>query len=263
MDEVAVRADPHRGRVPAQVGREVGGVDDGAIDDVAGDADVVADRLRANRRLDAVAADQRDAAVAAAAGIEDDDAVLVFLEAGDPRRGDHLDPRLRAHALEQRQVDVGAVDDGVRVGEARPERRAGRDLADQRLVDRVHHHHPIGVDGAAARALADAERVEGGERVRRELDAGADLADLRRLLEDDDAKAALRERQRRGEAADAGTGDDDRVTRARHGSLCVRRRHAATPPPSSPFFTGDLRGPSPVPRRSAYRRSSRQRPSTC
>jgi hypothetical protein len=115
VDEVAVRADPHRGRVPAQVGREIGGVDDGAIDDVAGDADVVADRLRANRRLDAVAADQGDAAMAAARGIEDDDAVLVFLEAGDPGRGDHLDPGLRTHALEQRQVDIGAVDDRVRV----------------------------------------------------------------------------------------------------------------------------------------------------
>ena len=105
------------------------------------------------------------------------------------------------------------MDDGVRVGEAGAERGAGRDLADQRFVDGIHHHHAIGVDGAAARALADAERIEGGEGVRRELDAGADLADLGRLLEDGDAKAALRERQRRGEAADAGAGDDDQSLR--------------------------------------------------
>ena len=62
---------------------------------MAGDANVVADRLRSNRRLDAVAADHGDAAVLAAAGVEDNDAVLIFLESGDPRRGDHLDPRLR------------------------------------------------------------------------------------------------------------------------------------------------------------------------
>ena len=146
-------------------------------------------------------------------------------------------------------MDVGAVNHGVRVGEARAKRRAGRDLADQRVVDRVHHHHPLGVDGAATGALADAERVEARERVRRELNAGADLADLRRLLEDDDAKAALRQRQRRGEAADAGAGDDDGVTRARHGSLSEDVTRC--------LAHGIRQRPE------AYRRSSRQRPSTC
>src|SRR5436190_4581716 len=63
VDEVAVRSDPHRGRVPAQVGREVGGVDDGPVHDVAGDAHVVADGLRANRRLDAVATHQSGTAM--------------------------------------------------------------------------------------------------------------------------------------------------------------------------------------------------------
>ena len=59
----------------------------------------------------------------------------------------------------------------------------GRNAADQQLVDRVVHHHLVGVDGAGARPLADAERIEGGERVRPELDAGADLAERAGLLE--------------------------------------------------------------------------------
>src|SRR2546426_1045447 len=44
--------------------------------------------------------------------------------------------------------------------------------------------------------------------VRRELDAGADLADLGRLLEHDDPEVAPRQRERHGEAANTATGDD-------------------------------------------------------
>src|SRR5688572_31148752 len=55
------------------------------------------------------------------------------------------------------------------------------------------------------------ERIERVPGVGRDLDAGADLAELRRLLEDHRAEALARERQRRGEAADAAAGDDDRL----------------------------------------------------
>ena len=149
-------------------------------------------------------------------GVEDADAVRVLLEADDPGRRQQLDVVLRTHPFEQREMHVGAVDHRVRIGEALAKGGAGRDLADQRLVDRVHHHHPIGVDRAAARPLADAERVEGGEGVGRELHASADLADLGRLLEHLDAKAALRQSERRSQPADASAGDDDGLARARH-----------------------------------------------
>ena len=166
----------------------------------------------------------------AAVGVEDADAVRVLIEADDPGRGQQLDAWLRAHAFEQREMDVGAMDYRVGIGEALAEGGAGRDLADQRLVDRVHHHHPVGVDRAAARPLADAERVEGGEGVGRELHAGADLADLGRLLEHLDAKAALRQSERRGQPADAAARDDDGLTRARHdpGRACCRRSRSKT-----------------------------------
>jgi len=145
---------------------------------------------------------------------------FVLLEANDSRRRGHFDRPLRADAFEERPMHVGAMDDRVRIGEALAEPGAGRDLADDRFVDRVHHHQTVGVDGAAARLGADAERVEGREGIRRELDSGADLADLGGLLEDLDAKAALREGERGGEAADPGAGDDHGALLSGHRPLC-------------------------------------------
>src|SRR5205085_1429506 len=43
VDEVAVRPGPDRGGVPRQVGGKLGGIDDGAVDDVARHAHRVAD----------------------------------------------------------------------------------------------------------------------------------------------------------------------------------------------------------------------------
>jgi hypothetical protein len=42
---------------------------------------------------------------------------------------------------------------------------------------RIHQPQLVDIDGHAARGLADAEIVEGMERIRSELDAGADLAE--------------------------------------------------------------------------------------
>ena len=63
------------------------------------------------------------------------------------------------------------MDDGIGIAEPLAEGLAGLDPADQRLVDRVVHDHAVGVDGAAARLLADAERVN--EHLRREFQSTA------------------------------------------------------------------------------------------
>ena len=60
------------------------------------------------------------------------------------------------------------------------------------------------------------ERDQHARRIGRELDAGAGLFQPLGLLEHDDAEAALRQRQRRGQPADPGAGDDDGA-RGRHG----------------------------------------------
>ena len=73
-------------------------------------------------------------------------------------------------------------------------------------------------DGLLLHSLADAERIDGVPGVRRELDAGANLAELGRLLEHDDPEAASRQAERHGEAADTAPGDD-------HGSGIARCDH--------------------------------------
>ena len=83
------------------------------------------------------------------------------------------------------------------------------DTGDLGLVHRVHHQDAVGIDGACALPLADAERVECRERVGAELDAGADLAELSRLLEDLDAESLLGKCERGGKAADAAARDED------------------------------------------------------
>ena len=136
--------------------------------------------------------------------------VALLLDAIDTSGGHKLDVVVRLHALEQRLVHVGAVAHGVGIAEALAEGLAHRHRGDFGLVDRVHHHQPVGVDRARAGALAHAERVERGERIGAELDAGADLADVRGLLEDLHREAAARERQRGRETADAAAGNEDR-----------------------------------------------------
>jgi hypothetical protein len=107
-------------------------------------------------------------------------------------------------------VDVHAVDHRIGVAEALAEGLAGLDLAHQGFVDGVMHHHVVGVNGAAARLVAHAQRIEGVEGVGAELDAGADFADLGGLFEHLHLEALAHQRQRRGQAANAAAGHQHR-----------------------------------------------------
>ncbi len=64
---------------------------------------------------------------------------------------------------------------------------------------------------ACGHRLVEAEAGEHAAGIGADLDAGADLAQLLRALGDDHAEAGGGERQRRGQSADAGAGDDDGV----------------------------------------------------
>jgi hypothetical protein len=57
--------------------------------------------------------------------------------------------------------------------------------------------------------FGDAEHLEHAEDVGSELDSGADLLELRRLLEQRAGNALLRQRQRRRQAADAAADNDN------------------------------------------------------
>jgi hypothetical protein len=93
---------------------------------------------------------------------------------------------------------------------------------DDALVDRVHHDHLFHVDRPLARHGAHAQRVEGVEGVGPELDAGADLADLGRLLEHLDMEALAHQRQRGRQPADAAAGNQ-------HGGRCGGSAHGRRP----------------------------------
>ena len=140
--------------------------------------------------MHAVAADDRRAFVDAAVGVDETHAVVVDVDLGDARRRVDADAGGELHFLVDRLVDVGAVDDRVRIVEAAPERLADGNARDLAAVDRVHHHELVGEYGAAARAFADAQRIHRRKAVGAELEAGADLADLRRLLEHLDGESA-------------------------------------------------------------------------
>src|SRR6267143_1298481 len=142
-----------------------------------------------------------------AGGLYDDFAPFTA-KAGHPGAGTQLDRTLLPAAVEQRAVDVGAVRHRVRIAEALREARVERNVDHRLAADAVHHQQVLDEDGFLLHQLADAERIDGVPGVRRELDAGADLAELGRLLEHDDPEVAPRQAERYGEAADTAAGDD-------------------------------------------------------
>ena len=134
-----------------------------------------------------------------------------------------LDQRTLAGRIGLDTSTIGAVDDGVRVAEALAEGGARGDAPDQALVEGVVHDHLVGVDRTGAGLLADPQRIERGECVRAELDAGADLAELGRLFEHLHSKAPAHQGKSDGNAADATACNEDGEGRGGclHGMSCL------------------------------------------
>ena len=107
-------------------------------------------------------------------------------------------------------MQIAAMHHRIGIAEARAKSLAQIDMADLLGRQRIHQAQLIDIDRHAARRLADAEIVEGMERVGPELDAGADLAERGSLFQQDRADALLRQPERGGEAADATARDQDR-----------------------------------------------------
>src|ERR1700710_721174 len=107
-------------------------------------------------------------------------------------------------------MQVAAMHDRVGIAKARAERLAQIDMGDLFGGHRVHQPKLVDIDGHVACRLADAEIIEGVERIGPELDAGADFAKIGRLLQQDRADAFLRQAKSRRQAADAAAGDQYR-----------------------------------------------------
>ena len=102
--------------------------------------------------------------------------------------------------------------DGVGVLKALAERLIQRHARDLLARCRIHQHQRVDIDSHFARRIADAEVIEAMKSVGPELNAGADLAELRRFLEHEAGKAFLSEAERRGQPADAAAGDEDALS---------------------------------------------------
>jgi hypothetical protein len=112
-------------------------------------------------------------------------------------------------------VDVGAVRDRIGVAVTLAKAFIERNVDNRLAADAVHHQQPLDENRFPLDVLAHPERIQRGPGVGRELDAGADLAELRRLLQHQRTKTLERESERAGEPADASAGDDDRSRVAR------------------------------------------------
>ena len=175
----------------------------------------------AHARPQSVGADQRDAALLErVAGRErrDGDAVAVHGEILDPGAEVERDVGWARNRVEQHRLQVAAMDHpigrAVALLDGGAERRAGEHAGG----GRVHHAQLLRRDHAGLELLAEPERDQDARGIGRELDAGADLLQPLRLLEQRDAEAALRDRQGGGQPADPRAGDDDGA-RGRHGHV--------------------------------------------
>ncbi len=142
----------------------------------------------------------------AAVGERESDAVGILIEALDARAEAVA---LLAETAEQDIEQVGAVRGVVR----RTETRLGP-LAERRVVEPVAGVPgaivaPFRIVGDARQRIAEAERPQDARCIAADLEAGADLRERRRLLEQLGLDAALPQRQQRRDAADAAARDQD------------------------------------------------------
>src|SRR4029077_12741392 len=113
------------------------------------------------------------------------------------------------HRLGQNAEEVAAMQHDVRRAVAFGRRRAEIEPVPGFAAAPVPYLARGRNDLNAGQGVAQAERIEDTGAVRAELDAGADLLEHGRLLVHLDIDAALEQRQRRGESADAAANDDD------------------------------------------------------
>jgi len=115
---------------------------------------------------------------------------------------------LLCHRGRERRLQVAAMDHPVRRAVAL-RRRAERDADDFAAGPADQHAQCRRRGDVPPQSLAETEIDQGARGVGRELDAGAGFFKPLRLLQDDDAETAARQRQRGGEPANTGAGDDN------------------------------------------------------
>src|SRR5262245_26796997 len=142
------------------------------------------------------------------------------------------------------------MDDEVRMREPLAELRAEVDARELLAGDSVGEHQRVGVDDVWRHPLEDPEPLEDRVDVRPHLDAVADLAELRGLLEHSDPAPLERQRERGGQAADPTAGDEDfRLRALGHGAVLLPSAEVAAPVPTSSLAGWEASRPYPARRR--------------
>jgi len=110
--------------------------------------------------------------------------------------------------LQERAVNIGAMGHAIRLPEPLHERIAERDICNQLAGQRVAHFLGRGSMGVGKDRVLQPDFLQNPENIRPKLDAGPDLTEFRRLLEDPDCKALVGECVGCDEPADASAGNE-------------------------------------------------------
>ena len=178
--------------------------------------------LLADFRPHAVAADQRAPFDGLAVVERDADAVAVILVGVDAPARLQRDQVAALTGLEKGAVDVGPMGDRVRLAEPFEEGVAQRNIGDELAGEGVAHFLRGRTVRVGQDRILQADLFQHAKDVRPELDAGADLAEFGRLLENAYRKALVGKRVGRDQAADAAAGNE------KGGGATVRTRHGVT-----------------------------------
>ena len=126
-----------------------------------------------------VGADEGGACEAAPVLERDLHPFAVILEAGDARAGLQRHGAFGLARLDQGEMQVGTVDDGIGIVEDAPEGVGIEgDAGDEIARERVHHDEGIGVDTGRIDGFGEAQHLEHVKGVGPDLDAGAHLAEF-------------------------------------------------------------------------------------
>ena len=122
--------------------------------------------------------------------------VAVILEIIDAPAGFQRDQVAALAGLQEHAVDVGAVGDAVRLAETLHEFGIERHIGNEVAGQRVAHFLRRRAMGVGQHGVLEADFLQHAENIGPELDAGADFAEFRRLLEHAHRKTLVGQRHR-------------------------------------------------------------------
>src|SRR5580658_8326972 len=104
------------------------------------------------------------------------------------------------------------MNNGVGIAEASAKGFVQRNACDLLSRHRIHQSEMVDIDRETARRLSGAERIGRVEGIGTKLDASTNLREQRRAFQDMHLETLARQSERRSQAPDTPSGDDDRAS---------------------------------------------------